>query len=229
MVAVPSRDSDNSSGHSTPEVHHRGVVSSHPQGAGGGLDPTRPHSQALDNPLYANLEHMQDKTKPPVPPRGSTGSNRSSRSSLDEGPIYQNRISVVPSYEVTPSENTYQNYPSDRPNGHRRESSENMNGDGSTHQPDITDGVPGSRQPYSEYSSRTMSLPQGSSLPPGSSVSVTTSSGPIPSHRYSATFDRQGLSESSSEGDVPVSTNKKEKEKKGSVFKFFGRRKGAQV
>ncbi|XP_069954045.1 spectrin beta chain isoform X10 [Cherax quadricarinatus] len=198
MVAVPSRDSDNSSGHSTPEVHHRGVVSSHPQGAGGGLDPTRPHSQALDNPLYANLEHMQDKTKPPVPPRGSTGSNRSSRSSLDEGPIYQNRISVVPSY-------------------------------GSTHQPDITDGVPGSRQPYSEYSSRTMSLPQGSSLPPGSSVSVTTSSGPIPSHRYSATFDRQGLSESSSEGDVPVSTNKKEKEKKGSVFKFFGRRKGAQV
>ena len=58
MVAVPSRDSDNSSSQSTPEVHHRGVISSHPQGAGGGLDPTRPHSQALDNPLYANLEHV---------------------------------------------------------------------------------------------------------------------------------------------------------------------------
>lgn len=60
MVAVPSRDSDNSSGHSTPEVRHRGAVSSHPQGAGGGLDPTRPHSQALDNPLYANLEHVSN-------------------------------------------------------------------------------------------------------------------------------------------------------------------------
>ncbi|MPC29716.1 hypothetical protein E2C01_022962 [Portunus trituberculatus] len=82
-------------------------------------------------------------------------------------------------------------------------------------------------QPYSEYTSRTMSLPQGSSLPP--TGSVHTSSGPTPSHRNSATIDRQGLSESSSEGDVPVSTNKKEKEKKGSVFKFFGRRKGAQV
>ncbi|XP_071547281.1 spectrin beta chain, non-erythrocytic 5 isoform X4 [Panulirus ornatus] len=319
MVAVPSRDSDNSSGHSTPEVRHRSAISSHPQGAGGGLDPTRPHSQALDNPLYANLEHMQDKTKPPVPPRGSAGSNRSSRSSLgEEGPIYQNRISVVPSYEVSQQENTYQNYSSDRPNGHRRESSENMNGDdlpplprsapplvmarppvppgraryaeqswvggphqpsmphhggglhygqqmghmishhhqvaqhhtgqvahfsqvsrvshhqyaytsqGSTYHPDNTDGVPGSRQPYSEYSSRTMSLPQGNSLPP-SGGSVTAASGPTPSHRYSATIDRQGLSESSSEGDVPQSSNKKEKEKKGSVFKFFGRRKGAQV
>ncbi|KAG7157473.1 putative Spectrin alpha chain, non-erythrocytic 1-like 2 [Homarus americanus] len=31
--------------------------------------------------------------------------------------------------EVTPSENTYQNYPPDRPNGHRRDASENMNGD----------------------------------------------------------------------------------------------------
>lgn len=60
MVAVPSRDSDNSSGHSTPEVRHRGAVSSHPKGAGGGLDPTRPHSQALDNPLYANLEHVSN-------------------------------------------------------------------------------------------------------------------------------------------------------------------------
>ncbi|XP_045137790.1 spectrin beta chain, non-erythrocytic 1-like isoform X9 [Portunus trituberculatus] len=332
MVAVPSRDSDNSSGHSTPEVRHRGAVSSHPQGAGGGLDPTRPHSQALDNPLYANLEHMQDKAKPPVPPRGGSTSNRSSRSSLgEEGPIYQNRISVVPSYEVSAPENTYQNYPPDRPNGHRRDSSENMNGEdlpplprsapphvmarppvppnrarygeqswvgvphhpgmpppgvaphhrpqmghtvghhhqvaqhptshvthfsqvsrvshhqysytpqGSSHHPDLTDGVPGSRQvgpvihvvspgvrnPYSEYTSRTMSLPQGSSLPP--TGSVHTSSGPTPSHRNSATIDRQGLSESSSEGDVPVSTNKKEKEKKGSVFKFFGRRKGAQV
>lgn len=228
LVAVPSRDSDNSSGHSTPEVRHRGAVSSHPQGAGGGLDPTRPHSQALDNPLYANLEHMQDKAKPPVPPRGGSTSNRSSRSSLgEEGPIYQNRISVVPSYEVSAPENTYQNYPSDRPNGHRRDPSENMNGEGSTHHPDLTDGVPGSRQPYSEYTSRTMSLPQGSSLPPAGSVH--TGSGPIPSHRNSATIDRQGLSESSSEGDVPVSTNKKEKEKKGSVFKFFGRRKGAQV
>ncbi|XP_042865885.1 spectrin beta chain, non-erythrocytic 5-like isoform X7 [Penaeus japonicus] len=319
LVAVPSRDSDNSSGHSTPEVRHRGAVSSHPQGAGGGLDPTRPHSQALDNPLYANLEHMQDKTKPPVPPRGSSSSNRSSRSSLgEEGPIYQNRISVVPSYEVPPPENTYQNYPPDRPNGHRRDSSENMNGDdlpplpssapplvmarppvppsrarytehtwvggphqpsmphhgggshygqpmghtvshhhqqvaqhhmgqgthyssqmtrvthhqyaytsqGTSHHPDSSDGVPGSRQPYSEYSSRTMSLPQGSSLPPG--ASIPPGSGPTPSHRYS-TIDRQGLSESSSEGDVPVSANKKEKEKKGSVFKFFGRRKGAQV
>ncbi|XP_066955513.1 spectrin beta chain, non-erythrocytic 5 isoform X7 [Macrobrachium rosenbergii] len=323
MVAVPSRDSDNSSSQSTPEVHHRGVISSHPQGAGGGLDPTRPHSQALDNPLYANLEHMQDKTKPPVPPRGSTNSNRSSRSSLgDDGPIYQNRISVVPSYEIT--ENTYQNYPPDRPNGHRRDISENMNGDelpplpssappmvmarppvppsrsryaehswvGGSHQPgvphhgggphygqqmghmvshhhhqiaqhhtghvthhfsqvsrasahqqyaytsqgsmhyqDVNDGVPGSRQPYSEYSSRTMSLPQGSSLPASGSAAVTINpgSGPTPSHRYSATIDRQGLSESSSEGDVPVSANKKEKEKKGSVFKFFGRKKGAQV
>lgn len=85
-------------------------------------------------------------------------------------------------------------------------------------------------QPYTEYSSRTMSLPQGSSLPSsGVPVAVTTSSGPVPSNRYSATIDRQGLSESSSEGDVPVSANKKEKEKKGSVFKFFGRRKGAQV
>lgn len=73
-----------------------------------------------------------------------------------------------------------------------------------------------------------MSLPQGSSLPP-SGVSVHTSGGPTPAHRNSATIDRQGLSESSSEGDVPVSANKKEKEKKGSVFKFFGRRKGAQV
>lgn len=230
MVAVPSRDSDNSSSQSTPEVHHRGVISSHPQGAGGGLDPTRPHSQALDNPLYANLEHMQDKTKPPVPPRGSTNSNRSSRSSLgDDGPIYQNRISVVPSYEIT--ENTYQNYPPDRPNGHRRDISENMNGDGSMHYQDVNDGVPGSRQPYSEYSSRTMSLPQGSSLPASGSAAVTINpgSGPTPSHRYSATIDRQGLSESSSEGDVPVSANKKEKEKKGSVFKFFGRKKGAQV
>lgn len=227
LVAVPSRDSDNSSGHSTPEVRHRGAVSSHPQGAGGGLDPTRPHSQALDNPLYANLEHMQDKTKPPVPPRCSSSSNRSSRSSLgEEGPIYQNRISVVPSYEVTPPENAYQNYPPDRPNGHRRDSSENMNGDGTSHHPDSSDGVPGSRQPYSEYSPRTMSLPQGSSLPPG--ASIPPGSGPTPSHRYS-TIDRQGLSESSSEGDVPVSANKKEKEKKGSVFKFFGRRKGAQV
>ncbi|XP_050686605.1 spectrin alpha chain-like [Eriocheir sinensis] len=320
MVAVPSRDSDNSSGHSTPEVRHRGAVSSHPKGAGGGLDPTRPHSQALDNPLYANLEHMQDKAKPPVPPRGGSTSNRSSRSSVgEEGPIYQNRISVVPSYEVSAPENAYQNYPPDRPNGHRRESSENMNGEdlpplprsapplamarppvppnrarygdqswvgmphhpgmphpgaaappyrpqmghmvghhhqvaqhstgqvahfsqvsrvshhqypytpqGSTHHPDLTDGVPGSRQPYSEYSSRSMSLPQGSSLPP-SGVSVHTSGGPTPAHRNSATIDRQGLSESSSEGDVPVSANKKEKEKKGSVFKFFGRRKGAQV
>lgn len=229
MVTVPSRDSDNSSSQSTPEVHHRGVISSHPQGAGGGLDPSRPHSQALDNPLYANLEHMQDKTKPPVPPRGSTGSNRSSRSSLgDDGPIYQNRISIVPSYEIT--ENTYQNYPPDRPNGHRREAPENMNGDGTVHYPDAHDGVPGSRQPYSEYSSRTMSLPQGSSLPSsGSSVTINPGSGPIPTHRYSATFDRQGLSESSSEGDVPVSANKKEKEKKGSVFKFFGRKKGAQI
>lgn len=227
LVAVPSRDSDNSSGHSTPEVRHRGAVSSHPQGAGGSLDPTRPHSQALDNPLYANLEHMQDKTKPPVPPRGSSNSNRSSRSSLgEEGPIYQNRISVVPSYEVSPPENTYQNYPPDRPNGHRRDSSENMNGDGSSHHTDPSDGIPGSRQPYSEYSSRTMSLPQGSSLPTG--ASIPPGSGPTPSHRYS-TIDRQGLSESSSEGDVPVSANKKEKEKKGSVFKFFGRRKGAQV
>ena len=60
LVAVPSRDSDNSSGHSTPEVRHRGAVSSHPKGAGGGLDPTRPHSQALDNPLYANLEHVSN-------------------------------------------------------------------------------------------------------------------------------------------------------------------------
>ena len=42
---------------------------------------------------------MQDKAKPPVPPRGGSTSNRSSRSSLgEEGPIYQNRISVVPSY-----------------------------------------------------------------------------------------------------------------------------------
>ncbi|XP_063863709.1 spectrin beta chain, non-erythrocytic 2-like isoform X28 [Scylla paramamosain] len=171
---------------------------------------------------------MQDKAKPPVPPRGGSTSNRSSRSSLgEEGPIYQNRISVVPSYEVSAPENTYQNYPPDRPNGHRRDSSENMNGEGSSHHPDLTDGVPGSRQPYSEYTSRTMSLPQGSSLPP--TGSVHTSSGPTPSHRNSATIDRQGLSESSSEGDVPVSTNKKEKEKKGSVFKFFGRRKGAQV
>ncbi|KAG0717441.1 hypothetical protein GWK47_054436 [Chionoecetes opilio] len=318
MVAVPSRDLDNSSGHSTPEVSHRGAVSSHPQGARGGLDPTRPHSQALDNPLYANLEHMQDKAKPPVPPRGGSTSNRSSRTSLvEEGPIYQNRISVVPSYEVTAPEVKYQNYPPDRPNGngHRRDSSENMNGEdlpplprsapphvmarppvapnrarygdqqwggapyhpgmphpphhrpqtghtvghhhqvaqhptahvthysqasrvvtqhrypytpqGSAHHPDLTDGVPGSRQPYSEYSSRTMSLPQGSSLPPPGSAH--TGSGPVPSHRHSATIDRHGLSESSSEGDVPVSANKKEKEKKGSVFKFFGRRKGAQV
>lgn len=73
-----------------------------------------------------------------------------------------------------------------------------------------------------------MSLPQGSSLPP-SGVSVHTGGGPTPTHRNSATIDRQGLSESSSEGDVPVSASKKEKEKKGSVFKFFGRRKGAQV
>lgn len=73
-----------------------------------------------------------------------------------------------------------------------------------------------------------MSLPQGNSLPP-SGGSVTAGSGPTPSHRYSTTIDRQGLSESSSEGDVPLSANKKEKEKKGSVFKFFGRRKGAQV
>ncbi|KAK4313156.1 hypothetical protein Pmani_015473 [Petrolisthes manimaculis] len=321
LVTVPCRDSDNSSGHSTPEARHRHAVSSHPQGAGGGLDPTRPHSQALDNPLYANLEHMQDKARPPVPPRGGPGSNRSSRSSLgDEGPIYQNRISIVPSYEVTTTESTYQNYPPDRPNGHRRESSENMNGEdlpplprsapplvlarppvppsraryvevpgwgggghqssmpphhyghqqqpghmgshhhqvaqhpntphgahftqvsrvshhqshhsytthhGSTHHQDnVTDGVPGSRQPYSEYSSRTGSLPQGSSLGP-SGASVTTNTGT--NQRMSATMDRQGLSESSSEGDVPVSANKKEKEKKGSVFKFFGRRKGAQV
>lgn len=42
---------------------------------------------------------MQDKAKPPVPPRGGSTSNRSSRSSVgEEGPIYQNRISVVPSY-----------------------------------------------------------------------------------------------------------------------------------
>lgn len=58
LVTVPCRDSDNSSGHSTPEARHRSAVSSHPQGAGGGLDPNRPHSQALDNPLYANLEHV---------------------------------------------------------------------------------------------------------------------------------------------------------------------------
>merc|ERR1719341_337171 len=130
-LGVSARDSDNSSGQSTPETHHR-VVSSHPQGAGGAMDPTRPVSQALDNPLYANLDNMQDKAKPPVPPRSSAGSNRSSRSSLgEEGPIYQNRISVVPSYELN-SENTYQNYPSERANGHRRDSGqsvENMNGD----------------------------------------------------------------------------------------------------
>lgn len=59
LVTVPCRDSDNYSGHSTPEAHLRSAVSSHPQGgAGGGLDPNRPHSQALDNPLYANLKYV---------------------------------------------------------------------------------------------------------------------------------------------------------------------------
>ncbi|XP_076029013.1 spectrin beta chain, non-erythrocytic 5 kst isoform X3 [Oratosquilla oratoria] len=310
---VPCRDSDNSSEQSTPEVQHRtglgGVVSSHPEGAGGGLDPHRPLSQSLDNPIYANLEQMQDKPKPPVPPRSSTGSNRSSRSSVgEEGPIYQNRISVVPSYEISQgTEKTYQNYPKDRSNGHRRDS-DTPNGDnipplpnsapptlptrapvpptrsryadqpaqwvgqggpygphaghttvshhhhhqvaqqhnshagvvqhysqvsrvshqqsyyshGSSHM-DTSDGVPGSRQPYSEFASRTMSLPPGSN-PTQPTASASTSV----HHRYSSTIERQGYSESSSEGDPPNSGNKKEKEKKG-VFKFFGRRKGAQV
>ena len=74
-------------------------------------------------------------------------------------------------------------------------------------------------QPYSEYQSRTMSLPQG-----------TQGIGTVPpSHRHSsaAALDRQGFSESSSEGDGGSSANKKEK--KGSVFKFFNRKKGAQV
>ena len=59
-VAVPSRDSNNSSGRSTPEMHRRTVISSHPQGAGGALDPNRPLSQSLDNPLYANLENVSN-------------------------------------------------------------------------------------------------------------------------------------------------------------------------
>ena len=58
MVAVPSRDSENSSGQSSPEIQHRTMISSHPQGAGGALDPTRPLSQSLDNPLYANLDNV---------------------------------------------------------------------------------------------------------------------------------------------------------------------------
>ena len=73
-------------------------------------------------------------------------------------------------------------------------------------------------QPYSEYQSRTMSLPQGTQgIGAGAS-----------SHRHSsaAALDRHGYSESSSEGDASASNKK---EKKGSVFKFFNRRKGAQV
>lgn len=48
------------------------------------------------------LVQVNDRTKPPVPPRGNDHvGNRSSShysSSADEGPIYQNRVSVVPSH-----------------------------------------------------------------------------------------------------------------------------------
>lgn len=57
---MPRGDSDSSS-HSTPEVQHRQGISSHPQGAGGGLDINRPSSQAVDNPLYVNLKNVRNQ------------------------------------------------------------------------------------------------------------------------------------------------------------------------
>lgn len=60
---VPSRDSDDSSSNSTPEIrHHRHAISSHPQGTFGGADSSSRNtpSQALDNPLYANLRNVSE-------------------------------------------------------------------------------------------------------------------------------------------------------------------------
>ncbi|XP_043236847.1 spectrin beta chain, non-erythrocytic 2-like isoform X8 [Amphibalanus amphitrite] len=199
------------------------------------------HSDPAE-PVYANLptpqqrRHTgQDPSLPPVPPRGASSSPPASRpppstAGAAEGPIYQNRVSVLPSIEVDVQERngvrrhssnarqSSQNEPSPPPLpssapppsvAHRLQggvSAVDGAGDVRQRSPHGDAGLPpGGGAPH--YAGRTGSLPYGQQPSPSGS-------------NKSATLDQRNGSESGSEHDQDRRSSKR-----SSVFGFLRRNK----
>ncbi|XP_037069817.1 spectrin beta chain, non-erythrocytic 1-like [Pollicipes pollicipes] len=191
---------------------------------------------AHPEPVYANLPAPQQRTAqteqtgPPIPPRDSV-SPPTPRAAAGEGPIYQNRVSVIPSIEE-------EMHGREERNGIRRHSSDSRHPHGdesappplpssapppsATHRLHGLSAVDGGGDPRSRQAPGETTLATGPAPAPyaGRTASLPYGQQPSPSgSNRSATMDQRNGSESGSEHED------RRIAKRGSVFGFLRRNK----